>query len=785
MVLCAGEIFLDMTETIRKKIVKWFWILLTVPIAGVAAMLAIVWAFAEIPTLEQLENPDSKLATQVIAEEGEILTTYHIENRTFVGYDELAPNLVQATVATEDVRFYEHSGIDIKSLARVLFKTLLSRDSSQGGGSTITQQLAKTLYPRKEGAGKLHMVWVKFREWITAIKLERNYTKEEIVDMYLNAVFFGSNSYGIQSAAAQFFDKKPIELLTEESAVLVGMVNKPTRYNPALNPDKALQRRNTVLGRMQQAGYLTRTECDSLQALPIVLHARTGDRTTGVGPYFRDMLRRTMSAEKPRRGDYRTIEEFRADSLLWADDPLYGWLNKNTKTDGTPYDLDCDGLRIYTTINYKMQKYAEEAVAEHLGKDLQKAFFRELRYRKNPPFASDTDANVIDKTPNQARRWSDRTRMMKASGHSESEIAKSFSEKVPMRVFSWDKPGYKDTVMTPDDSIRYYKSFFRAAFMAIEPRTGHIRAYVGGPDYRYFKYDNVRQGRRQVGSTIKPFLFTQAMESGMTPCDPVLNSPQVLVVNGDQTWTPADPHADGTMVNLRWGLAHSSNSVSAYLMKELGPEAMVRTMRNMGISSPIEPVVSLCVGSADLSVYEMVTAYNTFPSGGVYTHPVFVTRIEDSDGNILGQFSDRRREAIPEHAIYAMIQMMKGVVDGGTGARLRFRYGLTGEMAGKTGTTNDNSDGWYIGYTPSITAGVWVGAEDRYVHFNSTSLGQGANMALPIWGLWMKKVLADGTLGISASDTFPEGVNASFCHGEGNASGEDSGKTDLENFYFE
>ena len=769
-----------MTENTRKKIVRWFWILILAPIALILVLLGIVWAFAKIPTLEELENPDSKLATQVIAEEGEILTTYHIENRTFVSYDELPLHLVQATVATEDARFYSHSGIDIPSLFRVLFKTLLSRDTSQGGGSTITQQLAKTLYPRKEHASKLDMIWIKLREWITAVKLERNYTKEEIVDMYLNAVFFGSNSYGIQSASVQFFGKNPIDLKVEESAVLVGMVNKPTRYNPAINPDKALERRNLVLGRMKDKGYLTKSELDSLRNLPIELHARGVDRTTGVGPYFRDMLRRTMSAERPRRKDYPTVEDFRVDSLQWADDPIYGWLNKNLKSDGTPYDLDKDGLRIYTTINYKMQRYAEEAIVEHLGQNLQKAFWKEVRTRKNPPFSNGTEQKVMDIAMDQARRWSDRNRMMKASGHSDAEIAKSFTQKVPMRLFTWEAPGYRDTVMTPDDSIRYYKSFFRAAFMAIEPRTGHVRAYVGGPDYRYFKYDNVRQGKRQVGSTVKPFLYTLAMESGMTPCDKVLNSPQVLVV-GNTTWTPQDPHVSGTMVDLRWGLAQSSNSVAAYLMKQLGPEAMVAMMHKMGVGGRIDPVVSLCVGSADVSVYDMVTAYNTFPSEGEYTYPLFVTRIEDSDGNVLGQFSDRRHEAITRDAAYAMIQMMRGVVDGGTGSRLRFRYGLSGAIAGKTGTTNDNSDGWFIGYTPTITAGVWVGAEDRYVHFTSTALGQGANMALPIWGIWMKKVLADGTLGISSNDAFPEGTNASFCDG----SGETSAKDDLEDFYFE
>ncbi len=768
-----------MTDKTKKKITIWFWVIVVSPILALLLLLCIVWAFADIPSIEELENPETKLATQVIAEEGEILTTYHIENRTFVSYEELAPSLVQAAVATEDKRFYQHSGVDLQSLGRVLFKTLLSRDSSQGGGSTITQQLAKTMYPRKSGVGKLGMVWIKLKEWITAIKLERNYTKEEIVDMYLNAIFFGSNSYGISSAASQFFGKAPSELLVEESAVLVGMVNKPTRYNPAINPDHALARRNLVLSRMRDMNYLTAAECDSIQALPIVLHARKGDRTTGVGPYFRDMLRRTMSATQPRRSSYSTVEDFRVDSLLWADDPLYGWLNKNSKSDGTPYDLDRDGLRIYTTINYKMQRYAEEAIVEHLSQDLQKAFFRELRNRRNPPFSADTDRRVIETTMRQARRWSDRTRMMQASGYSEAEIERSFSEPVSMRVFTWDSPGYIDTVMTPDDSIRYYKSFFRAAFMAIEPNTGHVKAYVGGPDYRYFKYDNVRQGRRQVGSTIKPFLYTLAMESGMTPCDPVQNSPVVIVVNGDNTWTPSDPHADGSIVDLTWGLAHSSNSVSAYLMQQLGPESMVSMMRKMGIGGRIDPVVSLCVGSADLSVYDMVTAYNTFPSGGEYTCPMFVTRIEDSDGNVLGQFSERRHSVLSDKATYEMIQMMRAVVDGGTGYRLRFRYGLTGQMAGKTGTTNDNSDGWFIGYTPTITAGVWVGGEDRYVHFNNGSLGQGANMALPIWGLWMKKVIADGTLGITADDVFPDGVNNSYCHRHADD------PIDMEEYYFE
>ena len=777
-----------MSEKVRKKLTLCFWAALVLPVLGLATLILAVWATADIPSIEELENPDSKLATQVLSDNGDILTTYHIENRTFVNYNSLAPSLVQAAVATEDKRFYEHSGIDLQSLGRVLVKTLLSRDSSQGGGSTITQQLAKTLYPRQEGGGKLGLVFIKIKEWITAVKLERNYTKDEIMVLYFNAIFYGSNSYGISSAANQFFGKHPSELLTEESAMLVGMVNKPTRYNPSINPENALKRRNLVLERMCETGYIGREECDSLQQTPIVLHTRKGDRTTGTGPYFRDMLRKTLSAQKPQRKSYYFKEDFRTDSLLWADDPLYGWLNKNHKSDGSLYDLDRDGLRIYTTINTKMQVYAEEAIAEHLGKDLQKAFFRELKYRRKAPFMADTEPSVIETTMKQARRWSDRSRMMKASGKSDAEILESFKKPVNMRVFAWNSRGYVDTLMTPDDSIRYYKSFFRAAFMAIEPGTGHVKAYVGGPDYRYFKYDNVRQGKRQVGSTVKPFIYTLAMESGMTPCDKVLNSPVVIVVNGDETWSPQDTHADGTVVDLTWGLAHSSNSISAYLMKKFGAPGMVSMMRKMGINGFIDPVVSLCVGAADLSVFDMVTAYNTYPSGGTYTTPMFVTRIEDREGNILAQFTERKHTALSRKAAGKMIGMMRAVVDSGTGIRLRFKYGLSGEIAGKTGTTNDNSDGWFIGYTPKITAGVWVGAEDRYVHFENNNLGQGANMALPIWGIWMKKVLADGTLGISAEDVFPEDLKGTPCMSEDDEDfvpEPEKEKENLENYYFE
>ena len=783
-----------MKEEMKKKILKWFWLLFSMPIVMVVVLVGLVWAFADIPSFEELENPDSKLATQVIAEDGEILTTFHIENRSYVSFEELSPNLVHAAIATEDVRFYNHSGIDFKSLGRVIFKTLLGGDSSQGGGSTITQQLAKTLYPRQDvssripGVSKVKMVVIKLKEWVTAVKLERSYTKDEIMNMYMNQVFFGSNAYGIKAAARTFFGKSPIDLTVEESATLVGMVNKPTRYNPALNPEKSLVRRNFVISQMAKAGFLTEAQRDSIQQVPIVLSFQVQDHNAGVGPYFRDMLRRTMNAKEPKRSSYYQYEDYVVDSLQWADNAFYGWLNKNRKADGTKYNLDKDGLRIYTTINYKMQKYAEEAVAEHLGKDLQKSFWRDIRWKVNKPFSDDVDQATVDMLMKQARRWSDRYRLMKNEGASDDEIWKSFGKPVKMRVFSWNKKGYIDTVMTPDDSIRYYKSHLRAAFMAIEPHTGHIKAYVGGPNYRYFKYDNVRQGKRQVGSTIKPYLYTLAMQEGMTPCDKVVNVPQTFVVL-DTTWTPKSTDKDewiGQTVTLKWGLTKSSNNISAYLMKQYGPHTMADMMRKMGIGCHIDETYSLCVGSADIAVYDMVSAYNTFPSKGVYVSPIFVTRIEDSMGNVLGEFNNPKREAISEYTAYLMANLMQGVVNSGTGIRLRAKYGLKGEIAGKTGTTNDQSDGWFIGYTPSLTAGVWVGAEDRQVHFESLTLGGGSNMALPIWGLFMQKVLADGTLGVYETDRFiaPPGVNLNLeCDGS-DADAEVKAEED-DNYFFE
>jgi penicillin-binding protein 1A len=745
-----------MTETTKKKIIKWLWVLFSVPVLLAVTLISLVWAFADIPSFEELENPDSNLATQVIADDGStILSTFHIENRSYVTYDELSPNLVQAAVATEDVRYYSHSGIDFKSLGRVIFKTLLGGDSSQGGGSTITQQLAKTLYPRADvssripGMSKVKMVWIKLKEWVTAVKLERSYTKDEIITMYLNQVFFGSNAYGIKAAAQTFFAKTPAALTVEEAATLVGMVNKPTRYNPALNPDKSIVRRNFVISQMEKAGYLSKEQRDSLQQIPITLSYQVQDHTAGSGLYFREMLRRTMMAQEPKRSSYSQYEDYVVDSLLWADDELYGWVNKNTKPDGTKYDIYRDGLRIYTTINPMMQKYAEAAVEKHIGGDMQKRFNREARWKKNTPFDDEVEQSMIDGIMKRARRDSDRYRRMKAAGASESEIRKSFSEKVPMTLFTWEGNRRVDTVMTPDDSIRYYKKQMRAAFMAMTPDKGEIKAYVGGTDFKAFQYDNARQSKRQIGSTIKPFLYTLAMQEGMSPCDQVANVPQTFIISEDKIWTPESTDRDeyiGNMVTLKWGLAKSSNNISAYLMKQYGPYAMVEMMRKMGVGSFLDPVPPLCVGAANISLYEMVAAYNTFPSKGMYVRPIFVTRIEDNMGNVLATFSTVKKEAISDRTAYLMANLMQGVVNGGTGYGLRGRFNLTGEIGGKTGTTNDNADGWFIGYTPQLTAGAWAGFEDMQVHFAATANGGGAGAALPIWGYFMQMVRKDPSL---------------------------------------
>jgi penicillin-binding protein 1A len=768
-----------MQEKTKKAIIKWLWIAVLASLAGVFTLLFLVSVFTNVPSFRVLENPQTNLATELISEDGVVIATYHIENRSYVQYEDLPMSLKQATIATEDIRFHRHSGIDFRALARVAVKSIILRQSSAGGGSTITQQVAKTLYPRDTtvykfpGGKAAKMVVIKMKEWITAVKLERNYTKEELLTMYLNSVFFGSNAYGIRTASSTFFDKHPSQLSVEEAAALVGMVNKPTRYNPVLNYEHSLRRRNYVLSQMKKYKFLDVHTADSLMALPIVLNFATQDHNAGLAPYFRDMLRRVMAAGPPERKNYQYKEHYEADLDSWENDPLYGWLYKNKKPDGSMYSLDRDGLKIYTTINARMQLYANQAVEEHLGTYLQPTFNRELRYKRNRPFSDDVPEEVRDLVVRQAIRWSDRYRNMKAIEATDQEIDEAFRTKTPMRVFSWvGKDGMyaTDTVLTPLDSIMHYKSFLRAAIMAVEPHTGHVKAYVGGPNYRYFKYDNAKQGRRQVGSTIKPFLYALAMQEGWTPCDQVVNVPQTFIV-GDTTWTPESVDREewiGRQVTLKWGLTRSSNNISAYLMKQFGPQAMVAMSHKLGIKSYLDPVVSLCLGPADLRLYEMVASYNTFANKGVYVEPFLVTRIEDNSGNLLGAFSPRKREAIGEHTAYLMINLLQGVVNEGTAIRIRALYMPQGAVAGKTGTTNDQADGWFMGITPNLTAGVWVGAEDRQVHFESLALGGGSNMALPIWGIFMKKIMNDPSLGFSYEDEFPAppGFNISLnCDG--------------------
>ena len=776
-----------MTTEKQKKYIRIFWIIIISPVALLCLLLLFIGVFANIPSFEDLEDPRNNLATEVISSDDVILGTFHVENRTYVSYSELSPNLEQALLATEDVRFYSHSGIDFISLGRVAVKTILGGDRRSGGGSTLTQQLAKNLYPRGK-TSKIAIVYQKLKEWITAVKLERSYTKQEIIAMYLNTIEFGSNAFGIRAAAVTFFGKHPSQVNIQEAAILVGVINAPTFYSPVRNPERALNRRNHVISQMSKYGYVSKVDGDSLKTLPIELSFSQQDHLSGMAPYFRDMLRRTMLATKPERSKYSGRRAaYVADSTRWAEDPIYGWIHKNQKSDGSQYNIDRDGLKIYTTIDSRMQKYAEWATEEHLKKDLQPAFSQDVRRRRNPPFSNNLRQREIDGIMRQARRWSERYRLMKAEGISESEIEKSFKVKTEMSLFSW-KGDIIDTLLTPNDSILYYKSILRASLVAVESGTGYVRAYVGGPNYLHFKYDNASQGRRQVGSTMKPFLYTLAMQEGMDPCTNVLNVPQTFII-GDSTWTPKSTDKAewiGRYVSLKWGLTNSSNNISAYLMKQYGPQAMIDICSKIGIKSDLPVVPSLALGSCDLSPLEMVGAYNTYPSKGVFIEPFFVVRIEDKDGNVLTTPSPIKREALSPQTAYLMTNLLQGVVNEGTAARLRSRYIPEGQIAGKTGTTNDQSDGWFMGYVPRLTVGVWVGAEDRSVHFESLALGGGSNMALPIWGLFMQKVLADPALKVKKTDIFDVPNNLVMnlnCDGsEGDlSSGKEQGNDDFFN----
>ena len=751
---------MTMDNTVLKKVLIWFWSIFAL---GLASIILIFWlitkgALGYLPPLDELQNPKNKFATEVISSDMQLLGRYYRqENRVGVNYEDISPNMINALIATEDARYYSHTGIDFKSLLRAIIKM-----GKAGGGSTITQQLAKQLWsPRANNI--FERALQKPIEWVIATKLERLYSKEEILTMYLNQFDFLYNAVGIKSAAQVYFSTTPDQLTIEEAAMLVGMCKNPSMYNPRRRPERALNRRNTVLDQMCKYGYLSNQECDSLQALPVDIKYQSVDHKQGLAPYFREYLRQVLTAKEPKKSNYSewNAHQYDIDMRLWRENPLYGFCNKNHKPDGTPYDLYHDGLRIYTTIDSRMQKYAEEAVSEHM-QDLQKSFFREKRKKSYAPFSKDLTEEDIDGIMNRSMRQTDRYRGLKKQGLNENDIRKVFNTPVAMRVFSYD--GLIDTTMTPMDSIRWNKHFLRCGFMSMDAHSGAVKAYVGGPNFAHFQYDMVTTGRRQVGSTIKPYLFTLAMDEGMWPCDSTVNDSITLIDGNGVAWTPRDDHHanQGEMVTLNWGLEKSSNWITAYLMSLFTPEQLVRMMRSFGIEGPLEPVVSLCLGPCEVSVQEMVDAYTTFPNKGIRVEPMYVTRIEDNNGNVLATFVPKTHEIINETTSYKMIYMLRNVMDHGTGVRARFRYGLKAPMGGKTGTSQNHSDGWFVGFTPSLVSGVWVGGEDRSIHFDNMSAGQGANMALPIWAIYMQKVYADEELGYSVEEQFdvPEWFDA-------------------------
>jgi len=681
-----------------------------------------------MPSFEELENPRINLATEIISEDGYVLGKYYVENRSNIPYSQLPENLVNALVATEDVRFYKHSGIDFRALSRVAFGVVTR--SSKGGGSTLTQQLAKTLFPRKS-SNFVVVAFTKLKEWVVAVKLERNYSKNEILAMYLNTVDFGNMSSGIKSAAKTYFDKLPKDLTTEESALLVGMLKAPSTYNPRRNPENALNRRNTVLNQMKKYGFLEEEELSALKEKPIDMSKfRLQDHRAGAATYFREYIR-----------------------LFLTD-----WAKQNPKPDGTHWDIYKDGLKIYTTINYKMQGYAEDAVQEWVVNTLQPQFFDHWKGKKNAPFHN-ISAEQTEQILTRAMKNSARYKSMKEEGFSEKEIRKAFE--TPCKMWIYNGKEEVDTVMSPLDSIRHMKSFLNCGFMAIEPHTGKVRAYVGGTNYEYFQYDHVMKAKRQVGSTFKPFVYTLAMADGeFSPCTMVANLPVTFDLPEGKSWTPknSSDFKEGQMITLSEALANSINTISAYLIKRYGASAVVHLVRKMGIQSPIDEVPSICLGTCDLTLYEMVGAINTFNNHGVYIKPYFITKICNNKGNVLATFTTEQNEAMDEVSAYKTVRLMQGVVLQGTAARLNYKYKLNMPMAGKTGTTDNNSDGWFMGYTPMLTAGAWVGCEDRAAHFRSTSLGQGANTGLPVWAIFVKKCYEDKSLNFSAKE-FPAPEN--------------------------
>lgn len=710
----------------HRKFIIWFWILLSAPVLMVFLFLLGVRLFADLPETSELQNPKTNLATEVYSSDMKVIGKYYAENRTNVKFKEISPNVVKALIATEDARFYEHSGVDIKALLRAVAGALTGRSSS-GGGSTITQQLAKMLFPREDLHG-IKLVIRKMKEWIIAVRLEREYTKEEIIALYLNKFDFVNNAVGIKSAAQIYFNTTPDSLRIEQAAVLVGMAKNPAYFNPNRFHDRSEGRRNTVLAQMAKYNYITDQELERLQKIPLKLVFRPEDHNEGLAPYFREYLRDVF---------------------------LKKWCEDHPKPDGSKYDIYRDGLKIYTTLDSRLQRYAEAAVAEHM-KALQAEFDKECKRKKNAPFAWNVNKEEIKSILVQGMKRSERYRVLKKAGLSEDEIVKLFNTKTEMTIFTWN--GEKDTVMSPNDSIRYYKSFLQTGFMSIEPQTGYIKAWVGGISHKFFQYDHVQIGHaRQVGSTFKPFVYALAIQEGYSPCYRLPNVKTCIdMPAGQPLYCPensaGEERLEGRMLTLQQALAHSINYISAYLIKQFGPNAVADLARRMGIVSKIDPTPSICLGTPEISVFEMVGANATFANKGTWIEPTFITRIEDKNGKVLADFIPRTEEVMNEEKSYVMLELMKGVVQGGTGSRLRYRYKLTQPMAGKTGTTQNNSDGWFMGITPDLVTGCWVGGEDRAVHFDRTDQGQGASMALPIFAKYMLKVYADKTIKISQGD---------------------------------
>ena len=758
----------------HRSLIATMWIVFGAAFAGLFFFLYLIYngVIGYMPPVEELKNPTDRFASVLYSADGKEIGRYFVGtgNRVYADFDEVSQHVIDALISTEDVRFEEHSGIDMRGLGRVLFKTVLMGNKNAGGGSTLTQQLAKQLYS-PESSGLLTRAMQKPIEWMIAVKLERFYSKEEIIKMYLNQFDFLYNAVGIKSAAFIYFGKDPKDLNIEEAATLVGMVKNPSYYNPVRQNERTRQRRNVVLQQMNKAGKLSKAELDSLSALPLTLNFHRVDTKDGIAPYFREELRRMLRAKRPERSNYRgwDMQKFVDDSIAWETNPLYGWIEKNPKPDGSKYDIYNDGLKIYTTIDSRMQQYAEEAVAEHLGGDLQRAFFREKRGTKGAPYTTDRaelSEIRLHHLIRNAMKNTDRYRTMVKAGARREEIDRAFNTPREMKVFSYS--GTIDTVMTPLDSVLYHKHFLRTGFMAMNPLNGHIKAYVGGPDFGYFQYDMVSTGRRQIGSTVKPFLYTYAMEEGFTPCDEFSNTQPVLTDENGKVWAPRNAGSArvGEMVDLKWALTNSNNWISARLISQLSPSSLVRTMHNFGITAKLPPVMSLCLGPADVSVKEMVTAYSAFANNGMRVDPMFVTAIADNNGNIISEFTPRHTEVISEKAYFRILSMLLNVVNEGTAHRVRSRFGLTAQMGGKTGTTNYNADGWFMGFTPELVAGTWVGGDERFIHFNTMAYGQGASMALPIYGRFMRKVYNDPSLKYSQSKQFDFPANIDLCEKE-------------------